>query len=335
MRKIILIVLAFLHASAWAKGGEPVPAHMRQPDFVKAVVREARAKKIPLGAAQVNKWLAQAQFQPTIVQAISRPAEAKPWREYAPLFLTEARIGGGASFFCAHRALLGKVSKQYGVPAEMLVAIIGVETHYGKIVGNYRGLDALATLGFYYPPRQDFFRDELKHLMLISAQGLLPAPLPEIKGSYAGAMGMPQFMPSSYMKYAVDGDGDGRIDLWQSMPDVAASIANYFVQFGWENGQPVAERATRGKNARSIAPQGLEPVYSVKQLADWGYEARRAPTADLPATLLALEAENGSEYWLAFRNFYVITRYNRSPLYSMAVHQLAKAIKLRAQDACR
>jgi membrane-bound lytic murein transglycosylase B len=298
--------------------GAPADAEQR------AFAAEVAAAGGP-SAASVLATLAGARVQPSILQAIARPAEKKPWKDYRPIFVTEERIEGGRAFYREHRELLESTAREYGVPAEVIVAILGVETRYGAITGKYRVLDALATLAFHYPPRAPFFRSELKQLFLLEDMHLAYA-IEELTGSYAGAMGWGQFMPSSIANYARDGDADQRIDLWDSLPDITASIANYFAANGWETGAPVVARVQPAADARHIEPGGLEPVYPVEQMEVWGY----APLAPVDATrvsnLVVLEGEAGDEYWLTFRNFYVISRYNRSALYSMAVWQLAQGI---------
>jgi membrane-bound lytic murein transglycosylase B len=274
----------------------------------------------------IRAALAQAEYKQGIIDAISRPAEkVRPWRDYRPIFMNEARISGGKAFYAENRDALDRITAQTGVPAQYIVAIIGVETSYGKITGNYRVLDALYTLAFWHPKRAPFFAGELAQLFaLVKEEPQLD--ILALKGSYAGAMGMGQFMPSSYRNWAKDGDGDGRRDLLGHKPDVFASIANYFVVHGWQRGGPVVARATRDAGAADFAPDGLDPVYPLPMLAQKGYRPQPGePTAD-GATLLSLDEEAGKEYWLGYRNFYVITRYNHSPMYALAVHQLAQAI---------
>ena len=266
-----------------------------------------------------------AKTQQSILDAIARPAEGKAWKDYRPIFLTDKRIDDGIAFVNANRELLDKVSAEYGVPVGIIAAIIGVETSYGKITGNYRVIDALSTLAFHYPPRAKFFRSELRELILLNGKHLA-YPLDELKGSYAGAMGWGQFMPSSIANYAVSYDGDDRIDLWNSLPDITASVASYFAGHGWEKDQPVAVRAVASANATDYKPENLEASSTVQQLEAWGYSPVQHADAERPATLLTLEGENGPERWITFKNFYVISRYNRSALYSMAVWQLASEI---------
>ena len=285
------------------------------------------------GADDVLAVLSGAQVQTSILDAIARPAEAtRAWKDYRPIFLTDKRIDDGVAFYRANRELLDHVGAEYGVPPQIIVAIIGVETSYGRITGKYRVLDALATLAFHYPPRAAFFRGELKQLFLLGDQHLA-YPIDELRGSYAGAMGWGQFMPTSIAQWAKDEDGDGHIDLWNSLPDITASVANYFAQHGWQPGQPVAMRAQPAADARALAPDGSEPLYPVQQMEAWGYAPLEHVDAALPATLLRLDGDRGAEYWLTFANFQAITRYNRSPLYSMAVWQLAEAIAASATPA--
>ena len=282
------------------------------------------AREHGLDAGAVAARLADARYQQGIIDAITRPAEAKPWHAYRPIFLTDKRVADGKDFLAEHRDALLAVEQATGVPAALIVAILGVETSYGRITGSYRVLDALYTLGFHYPPRQDFFRRELAQFMALAKEE--PVDPATAKGSYAGAMGWGQFMPSSYRAYAVDGDGDGRRDLFGSLPDVFASVANYFVAHGWQPGQPVAVRAVQDADAAPFKPGNSEVRYDLSELGSRGYRPAQALGADLPATLLTLEAAAGEEHWITFRNFYAITRYNRSPLYAMAVYQLAQAI---------
>ena len=288
-----------------------------------AFVRDT-AKEFKLDAATIEAGLAQAQYQQSIIDAITRPAEGKPWKAYRPIFMTPQRIADGRAFLAEHRDALAKVEADTGVPAEMIVAIIGVETSYGRITGNYRVLDALYTLAFHYPKRAPFFRSELANVFALAQEEKLD--LPALKGSYAGAMGYGQFMPSSYRNYAKDGDGDGRRDLFANLPDVFASVANYFVAHGWARGEPVALPAARREGAEAFKPETLEAKYSLLELANKGYRPRVAVGHATPATLLTLDGAGGEEHWITFKNFYVISRYNRSPLYSLAVYQLSQAL---------
>ena len=291
------------------------------------------AREYGLDAGEVLAILAKAEYQQSIIDAISRPAEAtKPWKDYRPIFITDARRDGGIAFYRDNRELIDKVAAQYQVAPSIIVAIIGVETSYGRITGKYKVLDALTTLAFYYPPREKFFREQLSQLLRLN-DGHLAYPIEELRGSYAGAMGWGQFMPTSIARFAQDYDGDQRIDLWNSTPDIVASVASYFQGHGWEPDGPVALRAELAENAREISPANSEPVYPLEQLRAWGYQVPDQLDAQRPATLLKLEGEQGTEYWITFQNFYVITRYNRSPMYAMAVKQLAEAIAAGSEGA--
>src|SRR3546814_622355 len=243
--------------------------------------------------AKIRATLAQAEYKQSIIDAISRPAEkVRPWRDYRPIFMNDARIRGGKAFYAENRAALDDIAARTGVPAEYIVAIIGVETSYGRITGSYRVLDALYTLAFSHPRRAPFFAGELAQLFALAKEEP-QLDILALKGSYAGAMGMGQFMPSSYRNWAKDGDGDGRRDLLDHKPDVFASIANYFVVHGWQRDGPVVARATRDAGAADFAPDGLDPVYPLAMLAAKGYRPRDGqPTAD-GATLLSLAGDAG------------------------------------------
>ncbi|MBD2835606.1 lytic murein transglycosylase B [Pseudomonas sp. JM0905a] len=262
----------------------------------------------------------------SILDAISRPAErVKPWKEYRPIFITPARIQKGVTFWNQHADALARAEKEYGVPAQVIVAIIGVETFYGGNTGNFRVIDALSTLGFDYPPRADFFRKQLKEFLLLAREEQVDPLL--LKGSYAGAMGLPQFMPSSFRAYAVDFDGDGHIDIWNNPVDAIGSVASYFKRHGWVHGAPVVSRAqVRGERIDEGLTQGLDPVKNVGDLRTLGWASGDALRDDVPVTAFRLEGDEGAEYWMGLPNFYVITRYNRSAMYAMAVHQLSELL---------
>ena len=294
--------------------------HPGQAELVREVAQDTGKSPQAL-----NALLDGAKMQQSILDAMSRPAEAKPWSEYRPIFLTDQRIDDGVAFYLAHRELLERTADQYGVAPEFIVAIIGVETSYGRITGKYKVLDALVTLGLYYPPRAKFFREELKTLLELP-DSQLAGPLDTLTGSYAGAQGWGQFMPDSIRDYAVDADGDGRIDLLNSLPDIVASVANYFAKHGWERGGPVAARAQPDGGAKPIAVKDSTPQWPLEQIEAWGYAPLQTLNPGQPSSLQTLQGENRPEYWFTFQNFFVITRYNRSPLYAMAVNQLAQAI---------
>ena len=284
--------------------------------------------------AELTSLFNQTKRRQDILDAISRPAEGKPWHEYRPIFLTRSRINGGVKFWKQHAAILSKAEKEYGVDASVIVAIVGVETRYGGNTGSYRVVDALSTLAFAYPPRSKFFRKELEEFLLLSREEQVE--LTKAEGSYAGAMGLGQFIPSSYRNYAVDMDKDGKRDLWNSMEDILGSVANYFHKHGWKHGQPVAIPAiVKQQPAQALLDEGLKPTRTAQDLSTLGITAKKPLAAKTPTALLSLEQKKGPEYWLTMKNFYVITRYNRSPLYAMAVYQLSQEIRdeyLRSQD---
>ncbi len=310
----------------------PMPIEQARAQFVRDT-----AAKYAIDPAYIESVLAKAQIRDSIVAAMSRPAEAKPWRDYRPIFITQARIDGGKAFLAEHRAQLARVEAATGVPGEVIVAIVGVETSFGKNTGKYSVVDALYTLAFAYPRsgdpakadrenrREAFFRGELAQLFALGKEEKID--IATLTGSYAGAMGWGQFMPSSYREFAVDGDGDGKRDLFTDLDDVFASVANYFVKKGgWVRGGPVVARANRDATAQDFVPDNMDPVYSLSDLAARGYRPLTPVASTETATLLNLDGVNGPEYWLGFRNFYAITRYNISKHYGMAVYQLAEAI---------
>jgi membrane-bound lytic murein transglycosylase B len=318
MRKFLILVLFCLPCIAAEHPGADA--------FVKRA-----ASEYGLPENEVRALLGEAEYKQSIVDAISRPAEGKPWHQYRPIFLTDKRINEGIDFWLENRELIAAASKQFGVDEAIIVAIIGVETFYGRITGGYRTIDALVTLGFYYPQnlssdRSPFFSSELMHFIQLAAEEGLPAA--EITGSYAGAMGMGQFMPSSYREYAVDFDQDGHRDLWRSTADVVGSVANYLHRHGWQLGQPVTHRAWASTDAAfgEISSRDFTPTLSVAQWKEKGFSSSNKLPPELPAAVLKLVEENRNTYWLTFKNFYVITRYNRSPRYAMAVYELSREI---------
>ena len=319
MRKLLFLVLFCVPVFA--------AEHPGTDDFVKRA-----ASEYGLPENEVRALLLEAEYKQSIVDAISRPAEGKPWYEYRKIFLTKKRINKGVDFWKENRELIEAASGKFGVDEEIIVSIIGVETFYGRITGSYRIIDSLVTLGFYYPQdlssdRSPFFSKELMHYMQLASEEGLPAS--EVTGSYAGAMGMGQFMPSSYREYAVDFDEDGSRDLWRSKADVVGSVANYLHRHGWQPGQPVTKRAIASKEAAfdEISSRGFKPSLTVAQWQEKGFRSSNELSPDLPAAVLKLKEEKRNTYWLTFKNFYVITRYNRSPRYAMAVYELSQEIK--------
>jgi membrane-bound lytic murein transglycosylase B len=272
-----------------------------------------------------------AQRKQNVLDAIARPAEkTKPWSEYRAIFITDARISQGVEFWQANAAVLARAQKEYSVPAEIIVAIIGVETRYGRNAGTFRVLDALTTLAFDYPPRSNFFRSELTQFLLLAREeGVDPRSL---NGSYAGAMGYGQFIPSSFRSYAVDYDGDGKRNIWTNPHDAIGSVANYFRRHGWTaDGHVVEPASISGPRANAVANESLNLSYTVGQLRALGVTVAGLPDA-AEAGLYRMEGDDGAEYWVGLHNFYVITRYNHSSMYALAVHQLGQAIATRAAD---
>jgi membrane-bound lytic murein transglycosylase B len=281
--------------------------------------------------AYLNKLFTRAERLDNVLESIAKPAEKTlNWKQYRPIFVTEKRTRRGHEFIEEHRATLERAEKEYGVPLEIIAAVIGVETYYGRITGSYTVFDSLTTLGFDYPPRSKFFKSELKQFLLLSNEEHIDVE--DMTGSYAGAMGMPQFISSSYRRYAVDFDGDGKRDLWNSVPDVIGSVANYFSEHGWKRGQgvvyPVKVTDTsivREKN--SLKPYETVANFMKQGVVLSGMDGSEKIAADDQATLLKLYGNQGDEYWLGLQNFYVITRYNHSDMYALAVYQLSQKLK--------
>lgn len=270
----------------------------------------------------VKAVLSQAKSQQSILDAISKPAErSKEWHEYRDIFLTDKRIKAGADFWREHNEVLQRISTETGVSKEILVGIIGVETYFGRITGSYRVLDALSTLAFDYPPRSKFFRRELEEFFLLVREEGITAT--DATGSYAGAMGRPQFMPSSFRAYAVDSTDDGKRDIWENWTDVIGSVANYFVRHGWKEGLPVTVPASLGSRWTGEPPENiLKATETVDSLSNQGVLFATDLGGDQKSQLLTLKGVDGAEHWVGFHNFFVITRYNRSVMYALAVHQL-------------
>lgn len=330
MRKLLLSSL-FLMVTTGCGANVPEGTghyidHEGATEFIDRMVAEHEFDRDELQAL-----FAEVAYKDAIIQAMERPAErVRPWHEYRDIFITEQRIAQGVEFWRQHQQTLQRAEQQWGVPAEVIVAIIGVETSYGRNKGRWRVLDALSTLAFDYPKRSPFFTRELEQFLILTReQG--KAPL-ELVGSYAGAMGYGQFMPSSYRHYAHDFDGDGLIDIWDNPVDAIGSVANYFSEHGWQPNQPVVSRATvREEFDESVANQALKPEHTLGELAGHGFIAKQALSPDLAATAMVLEGKAGPEYWIGLENFYVITRYNHSRLYAMAVHQLGEKIRERME----
>ena len=276
-------------------------------------------------AQDLGQLFARVESRPSIVEAMSRPAEkTKAWHEYRALFLTDRRIARGVETARAQAGPLREAAAS-GVPAQVILAITGVETFYGEITGKHRVVDALATLAFDYPPRSTFFRGELEQFLLMAREESLDPLAPS--GSYAGAMGIPQFMPTSFRTWAVDGDGDGHRDLWRSWGDVFASVANYLKAHGWRTGEPVMVPAdVTGADLAGVELGKLALGETAGSLRRRGVRFEAALPDDAPAVLIQLAGSAGPEFRVGFTNFHAITRYNRSQLYASAVNDLAEAL---------
>ncbi|AWN14381.1 lytic murein transglycosylase B [Salinisphaera sp. LB1] len=292
----------------------------------KLIERLKREKNIP--KATTRKLLAEAKYKPGIIAKMRKPAEKTlTWADYRPIFVQSKRARQGAAYINAHRKLFEKAQAKYGVPAYMIAAILGVETRYGRYIGKDRVLDALSTLAFDYPERSTFFTKELGEFIALCLKNKLDCT--HDVGSYAGAMGLAQFMPSSYAAYAVDGNGDGRRDLWHEPADIIDSVANYLAQNGWQRGESIAQPATlaKPKAIHDIHTSTRQPRYRWAKLKTKGVEVANSPPSDARVGLLRFTGPHGPEYWLARHNFFVITTYNSSPLYAMAVYQLGREIE--------
>ncbi len=325
MQRLALYCFTFLMMLTHSVFAEPAFSQRKDvQEFINQMVKSYKFNK-----KQLTNTLNQVQIQPKIIASMERPYEKKDWDTYKNLFLTNQRIEGGLKFWQENQKTLEKAEKQFQIPAHVIVAIIGVETLYGKHQGNYRVLDALSTLAFNYPKRSAFFKKELREY-LIMCRELNTSPK-DYLGSYAGAMGKPQFMPSSYRYYAVDFTGNGKKDLINNNADAIGSVANYIHKHGWKMDEGVAQPAKlTGSKFSKIQMNRKKPGYTLKQLQAADILPQTA-ALNMPAKagVIELVTANGKEYWLAFHNFYVITRYNTSPQYALAVHLLSQQLKNR------
>ena len=315
----MLIVLAHMFFVA-----QYVQADIHQEADVQDFIGEM-VQKHGFDKSELDSIFSRVKISNSILDAISKPAESMPWYKYRKIFIRKDRIELGRKFIKQNNDLLISAENEYGVPPEIIAAIIGVETRYGGNTGRYKVIDSLVTLGFRYPKRASFFRSELEQFLLLAReQGLDPH---SVTGSYAGAMGIPQFISSSYRQYAVDFDKDGRIDIWENPADAIGSVANYFKMHGWERGQEITIKANvTGNQYEEVVGNTLEPDKKFKELIQYGITSKTPVAEDESAKLLMYELENGKEFWLGLKNFYVITRYNHSSLYAMAVYQLSREL---------
>jgi peptidoglycan lytic transglycosylase B len=315
---LLALVLATAATAAW-------PLDLARQD-VRAFAAEME-RKHGFERAWLNGILADAASQPRIIELMSRPAEkVMAWHDYRDHFMTADRIDAGVAFWTEHRKDVARVAESSGVAPHVIIGILGAETFFGRITGKYRVVDALATLAFDYPPRAGYFRSELEQFLLLAREEKLDTTA--VQGSYAGAMGYAQFMPRSYRSWAVDGDGDGRRDLWGSWPDVIASVANYLADHGWRAGEPVVAPASLWfPIADGLVAGRLEPDTTVKSLRDRGLSFETTQDARAPALFIRVDGDAGPEFRAGFHNFGVITRYNRSVLYALAVNDLGRRIE--------
>jgi len=331
---ILIVAIAAAQPAAASRHHRHQPTagfDLKRPEIV-SFVNDVAARD-PLKRKAVLALLAKAEPQPKIIELMTRPAEkVTPWWEYREHFLTQERIEMGAQFWADHRQALEKIATERGIAPEYLIAVIGVETRYGRTTGKFRVLDALATLAFDYPPRGDYFRSELEQFLLLANEDKLN-PL-TTTGSYAGAMGAPQFMPSTYRRYAIDADSDNKRDLWTDWDDIIASVAHYLQDHGWESGAPVlAEARLEPDPTFQINPGKIDLNETVDSLNAHGVKIDLALPGETPAVLISAEQQDGPAYRVGFKNFYVITRYNGSARYAMSVFDLAQAIVQRTREA--
>ncbi|MDB2387476.1 lytic murein transglycosylase B [Shewanella sp.] len=316
------LLLILLSNSASANADEPTLDTLTS-EFLQQQVSQGFTEQ------ETQAFIDNAFYNQKIIDAMTQPWEAKPWYQYYPIFLTDKRLQAGLTFWEKHAKAINKAAKMFNVDPQIIVAIIGIETFYGSYMGNYPVKDALYTLGFHYPPRANFFRKEFANLQTLVKEEKLD--INQLKGSYAGAMGFGQFIPSSYRHYSVDFDEDGRRDLLNSPTDAIGSVANYFHQHGWQAGQPVALKLNVTKSAQpTLAPWAGEKMqHKVADILSPDLALAGSVDIDVsqPALLVKLEQADHNEYWLGLNNFYVITRYNRSPLYAMAVYQFSQELK--------
>lgn len=292
----------------------------------RAFIREM-ASEHAFDMDRLRDWLAAARRNEQVLESISSPAEKTlTWREYRQIFIKPERIAQGVEFLQAHSAAFDRAEAEYGVPREIIAAIIGVETWYGRYRGTYRVLDALATLAFDYPPRASFFRSELEQFFLmVREQGFNPD---QLKGSYAGAMGYGQFIASSYRHYAVDFDNDGVADIFDNPVDAIGSVANYFHEHRWQEGGPVATRlAADVVVPAQLLSRELKPRFTVSDFRAAGLDLPEELTGDEPARAVRVDGPDGVRWWLTYHNFYVITRYNHSHLYALAVNEMTEQLR--------
>ena len=326
----ILPFLALLFIASAAFSAPPAQKPYAKREDVDGFIRQM-VEKHGFVDQELKFLFSRARREPAILAAIEPPkdAKARSWLAYRARFVTDARVAEGADFWRRHAAALERAAREYGVPEEIIVAIIGVETVYGRQMGTWRVIDALSTLAFDYAPRAEFFRGELEQYLLFTREAGIDVF--SVRGSYAGAIGIPQFMPGSYRRFAVDFDGSGAIDLRASPADAIGSVANFLAKHGWQRGERVELPArVTGEAYRELLKAGIEPKTPLAEMKRYGVETRTELALDTPVALIELESpEAATEYRLGLRNFYALTRYNRSVLYASAVYDLGQEIKAK------
>ena len=322
MKKLLVVLASSLAAGNAASKS---PNYAERPE-VQAFIREVSARHGFAEQELVYLFSRVHRTEPILEAIQPPPPKARSWEEYRGNFVNPRRIAAGKGFWKTHRRALARAERRYGVPAEYIVAIIGIETFYGRNAGRWRVVDALTTLAFDYPPRSPYFRSELEHYLLLSRD--TGADVFSVRGSYAGAIGIPQFMPSSARRFAVDFDGSGAIDLRRSVADAVGSVANFLKEHGWQSGDEVLfEARLNGEAWRPLADGSVDPKHSLDDLRKAGVDFPQ-PGRPAHAALVELETpERPSEYRVGMQNFYVLTRYNRSAFYASAVHDLAQELK--------
>ena len=308
--------------------GLPAAEKVRSLDPEVEIFIEEMVQKHQFEARALRRLFAQVQPRPAILRAISTPGTTRPWHEFRSRYLEPKRINDGVAFWREHAVTLEKASREFGIPEEIIVATIGVETFYGRNTGSFRVLDALTMLAFRFPPRAELFRSELEQYLLLAREtGLDPTGM---RGSYAGAMGIPQFLPSSYRNHAIDFDGDGKRDIFNSPADAIGSVANYYKSFGWRPGETVVVPAEiDGSPIGALLEIGIKPQFTIAELRKRGVLPSVPVEEGAVAALFVVDSGTGPRYWLGLNNFYVITRYNRSVNYALTVYELAQELRVR------
>lgn len=323
--KLAMLFCLLVPLASLAGDDNRLPYHQR--DEVMTFVSEM-VKRHGFVADELHNLFAGVEFQSSVVKAMEPPSSpnVRSWERYKSRFVNQNRINRGIRFMQEYSTELTRARQKYGVPEEIITAIIGVETLYGQNTGSYRVIDALTTLAFDYPRRAEYFRGELEQYLLLSReQGL---DYYSVLGSYAGAIGLPQFMPTNVRQLAVDFDGDGQVDLRNSVVDAIGSIARYLADHGWKKDEPITSQVSFNETVPDAWLESILPVMTKKDIKHVSFSTESKLDEALNFAVIPLVTpEKPSEFWLGFNNFYVITRYNKSTFYAMSVFQLAEAIK--------